>query len=789
MMRLFKNSEPVFHTHECADSDKGRVMTSEEFRDFMVECLMEEYRETGATVTRLERKGENQADFSFTSMDKVINVAVRCNALRSDDIPDFDPSWMQEEYHKTGKIPRLAIVRAWCVAGDNYDGEPAVCGGEFCLLTRSISLIPGEMNKDMDKHLSDIELADKFARAWKEFDASIIEPYLDKDFHYGSAWVFDELPSRYEYIDYFKGKLVSIANGNDYPVVKILRNKKEHKCALSLAQKKMTNYLMLETYDGRIISARMVGNADGYEETDLSDDLYQGHGDHLSAIVDSESLMGQRFQDIISNAKMFKTARTKFTDEDIDNENVTIYSLKNGEGDMSMLCELAFIFRKQENRFVSLFPMMKGDDVEVTIERIHEWDNQAEATIDCSASEFEFSFFAVDYYANKAVYKVGEKITVSLAALAMKAELSPKSFSFEGQQAIDWLAKIGEEPEYDENGSVKPVVFGLEKLVAYMNHDHRAPDEAEFQSPISGLEELSVLDVDFWKTRIAVHKSIDDESEVRVPMYFRKDMITDVKEGDAVRGWLWMTGYIAGANEKDDLDTKGFNAANFCEDFESFLNHLDSKKGFDDIEFITRQLPKLTIKDGYVLDAYKTWVDGAPEFRIYCCIKDSQIRYLPVGVSQDEVGTYLDNEIVRGNVQCEFPEFNDEWFIHESIPYSATLSVPDAIGYYKVPFTEDGIIQAWLLHMLPELLTQKYLHIQDRVYYFSRDLAEKELKGLDIESFLPHISIDGDRAEITYAFSRGTIDCNEGLVIATTVATRNGDGITFSDPSYEEFEL
>ena len=47
----------------------------------------------------------------------------------------------------------------------------------------------------------------KLAEAYQQYDASIIEPYLADDMHYASMWVFHEMTSKKEYLDYLVGKL------------------------------------------------------------------------------------------------------------------------------------------------------------------------------------------------------------------------------------------------------------------------------------------------------------------------------------------------------------------------------------------------------------------------------------------------------------------------------------------------------------------------------------------------------------------------------------------------------
>lgn len=47
----------------------------------------------------------------------------------------------------------------------------------------------------------------KLAEAYQTYDASIIEDYLADDMHYASMWVFHEMTSKQEYMDYLVVKL------------------------------------------------------------------------------------------------------------------------------------------------------------------------------------------------------------------------------------------------------------------------------------------------------------------------------------------------------------------------------------------------------------------------------------------------------------------------------------------------------------------------------------------------------------------------------------------------------
>ena len=54
----------------------------------------------------------------------------------------------------------------------------------------------------------------KLAEAYTKYDASIIEPYLADNMHYASMWVFEELTSKQEYMDYLVGKLQTMKRTN-----------------------------------------------------------------------------------------------------------------------------------------------------------------------------------------------------------------------------------------------------------------------------------------------------------------------------------------------------------------------------------------------------------------------------------------------------------------------------------------------------------------------------------------------------------------------------------------------
>lgn len=271
--------------------------------------------------------------------------------------------------------------------------------------------------------------------------------------------------------------------------------------------------------------------------------LYQTHGDHIDAIMPTSVFMKDYLQRVLSDSKVYRKVRTVVSTDEIPSERTDVFSLRYGQGNMSMLSLIAYSSRKEANLFMSTYPLLEGKSIRVKIDDVLEWDNGIEATICCSVDDFQFAFFAMDYYENKKSYASGDSMSIDVSALGCKVKEASRGFSFEGQQAVDWLAKIGQKPDIDQSGNIQPVKFSTEKLVAFLNHDERCPDEAEFQSPINSISLTSLFDIDFYSAEIAIRRG-ENGDDIIIPLYFRKDMLPNVKEEDPISGWIWVLGQL-----------------------------------------------------------------------------------------------------------------------------------------------------------------------------------------------------------------------------------------------------
>lgn len=268
-------------------------------------------------------------------------------------------------------------------------------------------------------------------------------------------------------------------------------------------------------------------------------EMYQVHGNHIEAIMETKSFLMDYIRTVIEKSTKAQGARTEVIMNDSKPFETQAASLCYGEEDFGFSVIIATDKEQKTNQVVSFFPYFYSKKIRVRVETIWVWDNLLEATIKCSFGEFEFSFFATDYFAHKDAYMPGNEIDIRIGAMGMHIEEGEHGFDFEGQKAIDWLAKLGEQPTYDENGQVKPIHFNTEQLVAFLPGDDKCPDEASFQSPTGEIRERSFMDREFYETEIIIHR---DEDEVSIPFIFRKEFVPEAVKGTPIRGALWIVG-------------------------------------------------------------------------------------------------------------------------------------------------------------------------------------------------------------------------------------------------------
>ena len=268
-------------------------------------------------------------------------------------------------------------------------------------------------------------------------------------------------------------------------------------------------------------------------------ECYEGHGDHIDTIMDSEEFLNKYLPEI-AKWTFFDTSHTKITHEEYDDEEGDILVVKTGD-DMGMIALMLNNQKSNRIEFVSAYPFHKGIPHKLTIKKVAEWESQVEAVVYAETEEMPIAFYATDYYANKAKYVPGAELDIELAASGYHVVEGEEKIVLDAETSAKMRKDMGIEPEYDEDGNVLPMELYNNQLVAYLRPKDEFPDDAEFASPVESVEQVSLFGIDFIKAVISI---CHEPEETYVPLYFKKEFLPNVEKGTLLRGYLWMQGKI-----------------------------------------------------------------------------------------------------------------------------------------------------------------------------------------------------------------------------------------------------
>lgn len=273
MMRLILNGEPYVYTHRCTGSEnRGDIMTMEGMQHFLVEILYESFLHCGSNIRKMDdswkyRSAGKRGIFQglFSSLKQQPDLIYRMGGdsydtwfyvmLSKDDASLIDMKFLGKSVEKSGILPVLVVGDLWCF---DTNGQKNVCGASYAAKFETISLLR-DKNNPLPELLTQKQLIEKIALCWKRLDAGVIEPYLDKDFHYVSDAVFYEMSSRHEYISYLRAKFDRLRDESNPIGVRIGRLDGTNDFALLLHQGTYNQSLLITitANNGRITSMRM----------------------------------------------------------------------------------------------------------------------------------------------------------------------------------------------------------------------------------------------------------------------------------------------------------------------------------------------------------------------------------------------------------------------------------------------------------------------------------------------------------------------------------------------------
>lgn len=220
-------------------------------------------------------------------------------------------------------------------------------------------------------------------------------------------------------------------------------------------------------------------------------------------------------------------------------------------------------------------------------------------------------------------------------------------------------------------------------------------------------------------------------------------------------------------------------ATNFKDNL--FSNDLSS---FKNLNFVLDYLCCAKIKDGYGLDAFDCGWNKGYYLQPYCYDLEYVGYYQPSSTKEDGIG-----------------EYNDKLKISDMLNPNEAENIPSILSYFTVPFTEIGIMEAWLLDSMPDFLPREghayydykeyIFSVKDIEFLFPKDLssvpefyrpffrerAELRDKVMDmpIEELIPSVTVEQDSAFISCAYWQD----NKGLIRTVTPVVKDDNSVKF----------
>ena len=266
MMRLIRNGEPYVYQHNYAGLETpGDILNREQTRNFLIETLYESFKFCNSNIIKIADNWTFAKFKELGEMKKQPDLIYRMDGDTRDtwfyvfssikDKAIIDMDYVKEAIKDDNVLPVMIIGDMWCF---DTNGERNICGGSYATKYETLSLLE-EKNHPLAQILNQKELVEKIALSWNNLDVNILEPYLDKDFHYSSDAVFYEMSSSKEYIHYLRGKFEKLKDGSNPIGVQIGRMQDTGDFALLLHQGAYNQTLLItiQSQQGRIVSMRM----------------------------------------------------------------------------------------------------------------------------------------------------------------------------------------------------------------------------------------------------------------------------------------------------------------------------------------------------------------------------------------------------------------------------------------------------------------------------------------------------------------------------------------------------
>lgn len=216
-------------------------------------------------------------------------------------------------------------------------------------------------------------------------------------------------------------------------------------------------------------------------------------------------------------------------------------------------------------------------------------------------------------------------------------------------------------------------------------------------------------------------------------------------------------------------------------------------------------LDQLELKAGYELGVFEMESYKDSIFVAYCHKTDATETYVPTKIvtSRDSafgrlVERVTGKRLFGGKATGIHQRYDDSMLIEGKLSMKESADVPSHLSYFNVPFTVQGITQAWLLKNISEFMPRRWHYGYGKKHYiFSEsdlkrlfpcidavtDSLEKErlrireqIHALDASALTPKVCLtDESNAVLTYCYWNDW----SGLVTRNVNCQRQADTIRF----------
>jgi hypothetical protein len=276
MMQNIRDGQPVVFKHDCPSERNGKIMSENEYYSFLEDMVDKCFSFAELNLIRLRQENDSKGFWSkFFKKEQVSPIFRLPHCLGGDGYCDFVIAKSVQEYEefcniessdfaKTYKIDNGNWLKVLRVDANNVDHPGDFINGDrYTIQIFSRNMYPKQGNNPIVNTLSDNNLLHQVGEAWRTLNVNALAPYLDKDFHYSSDFVFTEISSKEEYLFYLKAKFQAFSEiyGNKIKIKYGINGQEDTNkidgIYIRLGEEESVAYLQVFCKNGRIAAMGM----------------------------------------------------------------------------------------------------------------------------------------------------------------------------------------------------------------------------------------------------------------------------------------------------------------------------------------------------------------------------------------------------------------------------------------------------------------------------------------------------------------------------------------------------